>query len=106
MLTQKDLLLIIAALQFWADEMAPGDTQLLKLYANNPTADQTWTSESIQRLRKWLRSTHLKYAVTNAAGTVFLTSELFATLETAEQARTDSSDLIGTLLLPTPSEKV
>lgn len=68
MLTRKDLFLIIAALQFWADEKDPGDTKLLKLYADDPTADQAWTSESIHSLRKWLRSTHLKYAVKKCRG--------------------------------------
>ena len=106
MLTRKDLLLIIAALQFWADEMAPGDTQMLKLYAGDPAADQVWTPDAIQRLRRQLASARLKYAVANASGTALLATELFPTPRTAEQARTTATDQVGTLLLPDPSESV
>ena len=102
MLTRKNLLLIIAALQFWAEEMDPGDTQLLKLYAGDPAADQIWTPETIQRLRRQLASARLKYAVANASGTALLATELFPTPQAAQQARTDTTAHVGTLLLPEP----
>tara|TARA_R110002096_G_scaffold367797_2_gene561026 strand:- start:104 stop:424 length:321 start_codon:yes stop_codon:yes gene_type:complete len=102
MLIREDLLLIIAALQFWADEMDPGDTQLLKLYAGDPAADQVWTPDAIQRLRTQLASARLKYAVANTGGTALLVTELFSTPQAAQQARTDTTAHVGTLLLPEP----
>lgn len=106
MLTRKDLLLIIAALQFWAEEMDPGDTQLLKLYAGDPAADQVWTPDAIQRLRTQLASARLKYAVANTGGTALLVTELFSTPQSAEQASADTTNLVGTLLLPAPLKGV
>ena len=105
MLTGQDIMLIIAALQFWAEEMDPEDRQLLKLYAGDPSADLVWTPDEIQRLRTQLNSARLNYAVINAPGTELLTTELFSTPEAAAQARADITDLVGTLLLPVPTEK-
>lgn len=106
MLTRQDILLINAALQFWAEEMEPEDTQMLKLYAGDPAADQVWTPDEIQRLRRQLASARLKYAVTNASGTALQTTELFSTPQAAEQARTETTDLVATLLLPEPAESL
>lgn len=106
MLTRQDILLITATLQFWAEEMDPEDTQMLKLYAGDPTANQIWTPDVIQRLQTQLASARLKYAVANASGTALLATELFPTPRTAEQARTTATDQVGTLLLPDPSESV
>ncbi|WP_417390492.1 hypothetical protein [Gimesia sp.] len=105
MLTRQDILLINAALQFWAEEMEPEDTQMLKLYAGDPTADQIWSPETIQRLRRQLDSARLKYAVTNASGTELQTTELFSTPQAAEQAKTEATAQVGTLLLPDITEQ-
>ena len=102
MLTRQDILLINAALQFWAEEMDPEDTQMLKLYAGDQNVDQIWTPDEIQWLRRQLASARLKYAVANIAGTALQTTELFSTPQAAEQARTDATAQIGTLLFPEP----
>ncbi len=102
MLTRQDILLIIAALQFWAEEMNPEDHHLLKIYSGDPAANQVWTSDEIQRLRTQLNSARLKYTVTNLSGTELLTTELFSTPEAAELARTSDIALIVILLLPEP----
>ncbi|MEQ8637439.1 hypothetical protein [Gimesia maris] len=106
MLTRQNILLIIAALQFWADEMDPNESQWLKVYSGDPTADQIWTADEIQQLRSQLASAHLKYAVTNAAGTEFLSNDLFSTPQAAEQARTDTTSLLATVILPAPLESL
>lgn len=105
MLTRQDILLINAALQFWAEEMDPEDTQMLKLYADDPTADQIWSPETIQWLRRQLDSARLKYAVTNASGTELQTTELFSTPQAAERAKTEATAQVGTLLLPDITEQ-
>ncbi|EDL62286.1 hypothetical protein [Gimesia maris] len=105
MLTRQDILLINAALQFWAEEMDPENTQMLKLYAGVPAADQVWMPDEIQRLRKQLSSARLKYAVTNASGTELLTTELFSTPQAADQAKTVATAQVGTLLLPDTTEQ-
>jgi hypothetical protein len=100
MLTRQDILLIIAALQFWAEEMDPKETHLLKIYSGDANVDQIWMSDDIQRLRTQLNSANLKYAVTNVGETEFLTPELFSTPESAEQAHFSETGQIGTLILP------
>ena len=59
MLTRQDILLIIATLQFWAEEMDPEETHLLKIYSGDAKVDQIWTSDDIQRLRTQLNSVNL-----------------------------------------------
>ncbi|WP_417388670.1 hypothetical protein [Gimesia sp.] len=106
MLTPQNILLITAALQFWVEEMDPNESQLLKVYSGDPTADQIWTADEIQQLKSQLASAHLKYAVTNPAGTEFLTSDLFSTQQAAEQASTDTTSLLVTVMLPEPLESL
>ncbi|WP_417393199.1 hypothetical protein [Gimesia sp.] len=106
MLTRQEILLISAALQFWAEEMNPEDTHLLKIYSGHEISDQIWRSDDIQQLRTQLSSASLKYAVTNAGGTELLTTELFSTPEAAEQARPSKTGQIGTLVLPEFTNKV
>jgi hypothetical protein len=103
MLTRQNIFLIIAALQFWADEMDPEDKHLLEIYSGHPAADQIWTSDEIQRLRRQLNSARLKYAVCDLEVTKLQTTELFPTLESAIQVSNDSTDQIGTLLLRDPA---
>jgi hypothetical protein len=100
MLTQADITLIIAALQFWAEEMDPEDEQCLKIYAEVPEAEQTWTAAEIQQLRSRLKTAHLKFIVSNESRTALLDRELHSTIQVALEARTDPTDLVGTLLLP------
>ncbi|WP_417385620.1 hypothetical protein [Gimesia sp.] len=106
MLTRQNILLITAALQFWAEEMDPGESQLLRVYSGDPTADQIWTADEIQQLRSHLASARLKYAVINAAGTEFLTTDLLSTQQAAEQASTDTTSLLVTVILPEPLESL
>ncbi len=106
MLTQQDMTLIVAALQFWGDEMDPQDTHLLKLYSSEPEADQTWMLAEIQQLRSQLKSAHLKYAVSNNLETALRTTDLFSNPEAAHQAKTIATDQIGTLLLPDPTLEI
>ncbi|QDT86350.1 hypothetical protein [Gimesia chilikensis] len=100
MLTQADITLIIAALQFWAEEMDPQDEQCLRIYAEVPEAEQSWTPAEIQRLRSRLNTARLKYAVANESRTTLQDTELHSTFQGAFEARNDPSDLVGTLLLP------
>ncbi|MCA9019156.1 MAG: hypothetical protein KDA74_03375 [Planctomycetaceae bacterium] len=106
MLTRQNILLITAALQFWAEEMDPNESQLLKVYSGDPTADQIWTADEIQQLRSQLSSARLKYAMINPAGTEFLTSDLFSTQQAAEQTRIDTTSLLATVILPAPLESL
>lgn len=100
MLNQADITLIIAALQFWAEEMDPEDEQCLKIYAEAPQAEQTWSPADIQQLRSRLKTARLKYGVTNKPGTALQSRELHPTSQSAFEARNDPTDLVGTLLLP------
>ncbi|MBN71292.1 MAG: hypothetical protein CME32_18660 [Gimesia sp.] len=100
MLTQADITLIIAALQFWAEEMDPEDEQCLRIYAEVPEAEQSWTPAEIQRLRSRLKTAGLKYVISDESGTTLQNKELHSTFQSAFKIRSDSTHLVGTLLLP------
>jgi len=100
MLTRHEITLIVAALQFWAEEMDLGDTVMLAMYSGDPLVDRIWTPDEIQRLRTQLNSARLKYAVANEGGPELRTTDLFSTPEAAHQAKTAATDQVGTLLLP------
>ncbi|QDV20674.1 hypothetical protein Pan153_53510 [Gimesia panareensis] len=100
MLTQADITLIVAALQYWAEEMDPKDEQCLRIYAESPEAEQTWSPADIRQLRSRLKTARLKYLVTNESGTALQDTEFHTSLESAFEARRDSTAQIGTLLLP------
>jgi hypothetical protein len=100
MLNQADITLIIAALQFWAEEMDPEDEQCLKIYAEAPEAGQTWTPAEIQQLRSRLKTAHLNYVVYKKSRTGLQDRELHSTFQGAFEACNDLTDQVGTLLLP------
>lgn len=100
MLTQAHITLIIAALQFWSEEMDPEDEQCLRIYTEAPEAGQTWTPAEIQQLRSRLKTAHLKYVVSNESGTILQDKELHSTFQNAFKTRCNSTHLVGILLLP------
>ncbi|MEQ8854374.1 hypothetical protein [Gimesia sp.] len=100
MLNQADITLIIAALQFWAEEMDPEDEQCLRIYAEATEAGQAWTTAEIQQLRSRLKTAHLKYVVSNESRTALRDRELHSTFQRAFEACNNPTDLVGTLLLP------
>lgn len=105
MLTQADITLIIAALQFWVEEMDPEDEQSLRIYAEVPEAEQSWTPAEIQRLRSRLKTARLKYVVSDVSGTSLQTLEIHSTFQGAFEASNNPTDLVGTLLLPEASSE-
>ncbi|KAA0134451.1 hypothetical protein FYZ48_20370 [Gimesia chilikensis] len=100
MLIQADITLIIAALQFWAEEMDPEDEQCLRIYAETPHSEQIWTPAEIQQLRSRLKTAHLKYVVSNESRTALQDRELHSTSQEAFETCNNPTDLVGTLLLP------
>ena len=100
MLTHADITLIIAALQFWVEEMDPEDELCLRIYAEAPEAGQTWTPAEIQQLRSRLKTAHLKYVVSNESRTALQDRELHSTSQEAFETCNNPTDLVGTLLLP------
>ncbi len=106
MLTQAHITLIIAALQFWSEEMDPEDEQCLRIYAEASNAEQTWTPSGIQQLRSRLKTAHLKYVVSNESRTSLQDKKLHSTFQSAIEACNDLTDLVGTLLLPEASPEV
>ncbi|QDU05443.1 hypothetical protein V6x_51800 [Gimesia chilikensis] len=100
MLNRTDITLIIAALQFWAEEMDPEDEQCLRNYAEAPNAEQPWTPAEIHQLRSRLKTAHLKYVVSNESRTALQDRELHSTSQEAFETCNNPTDLVGTLLLP------
>jgi len=63
MLTRQELTLLVAALQFWAEEMDPADTVMLAAYSGDLFVDRIWEPAEIQRLRTQLLTAQLRYLV-------------------------------------------
>ncbi len=103
MLTRQELTLIVAALQFWAEEMDPKETSMLAAYAGVPLVDREWEQADIQRLRSQLLSAQLRYVVCNPEGTSLLNQRLFKTPDAANQAMAAVSGQIGSTLIVDPA---
>lgn len=102
MLQRQEILLIRAALQFWSEEMHPEDSNLLAIYAGDPSAGQKWEQEEIQRLRSQLLTAQLRYVVCHADGTKVQNASLFKTSSVANGAMLDISDRLGVVLIADP----
>ncbi|MFH1301244.1 MAG: hypothetical protein ABIK07_09295 [Planctomycetota bacterium] len=99
MLQRQEVMLIRAALQFWYEEMDLEDTKMLAIYAGDPSADQKWEQEDIQRLRQQLLSARLRYAVCQHDAACVKNPRLFEKPEAANQAKTDDSERLGVVLV-------
>ncbi len=102
MLQRQEIMLIRAALQFWYEEMDLEDANLLAIYASDPSANQKWEQEDIQRLRTQLLAARLRYAVCQHDATCVKSPRLFITPEAGNQAKTDDSDQLGVVLVTKP----
>ena len=103
MLTRQELTLLVAALQFWAEEMDPADTVMLAAYSGDLFVDRTWELAEIQRLRTQLLTAQLRYLVCQPKRTRLQNPRLFKTPADAKQALTADSRQIGTLLILDPT---
>ena len=99
MLQRQEVMLIRAALQFWYEEMDLEDSKMLAIYAGDPSADQKWEQEDIQRLRHQLQVARLRYAVCQHDAACVKNSRLFENPAAATQALTDASEQLGVVLV-------
>ncbi|MAC54311.1 MAG: hypothetical protein CME31_17365 [Gimesia sp.] len=99
MLQRQEIMLIRAALQFWYEEMDLEDVNLLGIYAGDPSANQKWEQEEIQRLRTQLLAARLRYAVCQHDATCLKNPRLFENPADAILEKTDDSDQLGVVLV-------
>ncbi len=102
MLKRQEIMLIRAALQFWYEEMDLEDSNLLAIYAGDPSANKKWEREDVQRLRHQLQAARLRYAVCQNDAITVKNSRLFENSIDAIQAKTDDSDQLGVVLVAEP----
>ncbi len=102
MLSRQEIMLIRAALQFWCEEMDLEDVNLLGIYAGDPSENQKWKQEDIQRLRTQLLAARLRYAVCQHDATCLKNPRLFEKPTDAIQEKTDDADQLGVVLVVDP----
>ncbi|WP_417381908.1 hypothetical protein [Gimesia sp.] len=103
MLQRQEIMLIRAALQYWYEEMDLEDAEMFAIYSGVLGIKPPWRGEDIQRLRQQLIKARLRYAVCPQDAASVKIPRLFYTPQAANQARVDSSDQLGLVLISDPA---
>ena len=99
MLSPAHRAVMLAALQFWDEEMSPHDPAVFAGYFKEPIGTGEWITPAVRFLRDELPSCLLHYALVAPGGTDLAAGPLFDSLEAAQNACPDASTRIATVLI-------
>ena len=99
MLSPAHRAVMLAALQFWDEEMSPHDPAVFAGYFQEPIGTGEWITPAVRFLRDELPSCQLRYALCAPGGMDLANEHLFDSLEAAQNALLDASARMATVLI-------
>ena len=98
MLTQPQLAVLRAALQFFDEELGPHGINAMRPYFDAPP-DEEISRSDLAKLRDVLRTCEIRYVCCDLAGTQVIRTGLYASAEIARAFAVDDVDQVAMFLL-------
>lgn len=100
MLSHSHLAVMLAALQFWDEEMSPHDPAIFAGYFQEPIGTGEWITPAVRFLREELPHCQLRYILCDPGGPGLAGVTSFDSPEAADNASVGTSSVTATVLIP------